>query len=139
VDVGKAPRGARHALRGHVADVAAARRLVEAFVADCDPPADPLVVRDALLAVSELVTNAVRHAPGPCTLSLCDDGRRLTIAVSDTSPRMPRERDVDVREGVGGLGLRLLQALCERVETQIEAPGKTVSVTLDPHRPASLR
>jgi cold shock CspA family protein len=49
--------------------------------------------------VSELITNAVRHTPGPCTLYLVQDGpdgRELTVAVSDTStiPPIPRTPDL---------------------------------------------
>jgi two-component sensor histidine kinase len=49
-------------------------------------------LRDIMLATSELVTNAVRYAPGPCRISLFRSSRstRLRIGVSDTSSDLPK-------------------------------------------------
>ncbi|WP_405623604.1 ATP-binding protein [Streptomyces sp. NBC_00076] len=41
---------------------------------------------DAELTVSELVTNAIRHAPGPCEMTLNLSREELTITVCDTNP-----------------------------------------------------
>ncbi|WP_211244064.1 ATP-binding protein [Actinospica robiniae] len=45
-----------------------------------------------MLAVSELVTNAVCHAPGPCTLEMAAERGHVRITVSDTSRLVPRAR-----------------------------------------------
>lgn len=131
-------RMVRYVLDGHVSCVAEARRRVRAFLARVDPFADPAAVDSAQLAASELVANAVQHAPGPCTLELSDDGRRLRIGVIDSSTKPPADRDTDVYAGQGGVGLRLLRALAGDIEVHIHPAGKTVSVTIDkaPREPA---
>lgn len=124
-------RAVRYFLDGHVSCVAEARRHVRAFLATGDAPADQQEVETVELAASELVSNAVRHAPGPCMLRLSDDGRWLRIEVSDSSLTPPVERDTDLRDGQGGAGLRLLKALAGDVEVSLDPAGKTVSVAMD--------
>jgi anti-sigma regulatory factor (Ser/Thr protein kinase) len=119
----------RHSLDGSVASITHARELAREFLARCTPPLESSLVQDALLAVSELVTNAVRHAPGPFDLTLSDDGRCLTVAVSDTSVTTPAPRAADLLGG-GGVGLHVLNGLAGRVETMTHANGKTVVVTI---------
>ncbi len=129
----------RYVLDGHVSCVAEARVHVRAFLASVGPPVDPATVDSAQLAASELVANAVQHAPGQCTLLLNDDGRCLHIGVSDSSTEPPAVRDVDVYAGHGGAGLRLLRALAGDVEVWIHGAGKTVSVAIEksPRKPSS--
>ncbi|WP_181764335.1 SpoIIE family protein phosphatase [Streptomyces albidus (ex Kaewkla and Franco 2022)] len=76
------------------------------------------------LIVSELVTNAYRHAEGPITLRLIRD-RELICEVSDkssTSPRMRRARSTDE----GGRGLFLVAQLAQRWGTRYVRDGKTI-------------
>lgn len=124
-------RAARYFLDGHVSCVSEARSRVRAFLAAASPPAGQQEIETAALAASELVSNAVLHAPGPCVLRLSDDGEHLRVEVSDSSGRLPVVRDTDLREGEGGAGLRLLKALASDVEVSVHPTGKTVSVTLD--------
>ncbi|MEJ8641644.1 ATP-binding protein [Streptomyces sp. MS1.HAVA.3] len=42
-----------------------------------------------LLIVAELVTNAIRHTDGPCTLHLELHDDHIEIQVTDTSPTHP--------------------------------------------------
>ena len=84
---------------------------------------------DALLVVSELVTNTVRHAPGSCTLALDLHNGLLQIAVSDTSKRPPQARSFQP-ERVGQHGLELVLALCVSVGTDYTEHGKTVRAHL---------
>jgi anti-sigma regulatory factor (Ser/Thr protein kinase) len=68
----------------------------------------------ALLLVSELVTNAVRHGEGGVTLKGDLDEDRLLVEVIDQGgglERSIRERDF---EGVEGWGLRLVDAAASR-------------------------
>jgi anti-sigma regulatory factor (Ser/Thr protein kinase) len=119
----------RYILDGRPECIAEARRALRAFLDRADPPFDPCTVDHAELATSELISNAVQHAPGPCALQLTDDGRHLRIEVDDSSVEAPVERDVDLSQGEGGAGLRLLRALAGHVEAHIHQPvGKTVSV-----------
>ena len=120
----------RHSLDGSVASITHARDLAREFLARCNPPLGSSLLHDALLAVSELVTNAVRHAPGPFDLTLSDDGRCLTVAVRDTSVTTPAPRPADLLGG-GGVGLHVLNGLAGRVETMTHANGKTVLVTIE--------
>ncbi|GAB2622678.1 ATP-binding protein [Streptomyces capparidis] len=78
-----------------------------------------------LLVVSELVTNVVRHAPGPCRLTLRAESGLLEVAVTDGSPVRPRVRPQDPNR-VGQHGMELIHALCLRVETEQTGAGKTV-------------
>ncbi|MFE9687953.1 ATP-binding protein [Streptomyces sp. NPDC006285] len=81
--------------------------------------------QNALLVVSELVTNAVRHAPGPCTAALDLQDGLLEIAVSDTSGRPPQPQSFEP-ERIGQHGLEIVLALCTKVDTEITDRGKTV-------------
>ncbi|MEU1817741.1 SpoIIE family protein phosphatase [Streptomyces roseifaciens] len=77
------------------------------------------------LVVSELVTNAVRHAYAPIRLRLIRERSSLICEVSDassTSPRMRRARVTDE----GGRGLLLVAQLTERWGTRFTAEGKTI-------------
>ncbi|MEV7130749.1 ATP-binding protein [Streptomyces sp. NPDC093260] len=94
------------------------------------------ISQDAQLVVSELVTNALRHAPGSGGLLLevlMAAPARLRITVRDTSPRLPQPRDPDPRR-VGGHGLRLITRLCARFDTSHHDGGKHVTAEL--HLPA---
>lgn len=76
------------------------------------------------LIVSELITNAVRHARGPISLRLIHE-RTLTCEVSDasnTSPRMRRARYTDE----GGRGLFLVAQVAQRWGTRYTTKGKTI-------------
>lgn len=84
---------------------------------------------DAELVVSELVTNAIRHAPGPCELILRLFGGRLAITVRDTSAEQPTVRKGD-RFRVGGHGLRLVHTVSDRVAVAPRARGKQITAYL---------
>jgi len=127
---------ARHVLDGRVSCIAEARRCVGVFLAAALPAVGASMIADALLAASELVTNAVQHAPGPCVLRLSDDGRCVEVAVTDSSVRAPVDRHAGFREGTGGAGLVMLQRLADTVDVRLRPDGKTVSVTLDRERHA---
>ncbi|MFI5677277.1 SpoIIE family protein phosphatase [Streptomyces cellulosae] len=76
------------------------------------------------LIVSELVTNAIRHAEPPIQLRLIHD-RNLICEVSDasdTAPRMRRARTYDE----GGRGLLLVAHLTDRWGTRPTPKGKTI-------------
>ncbi|SHM86382.1 ATP-binding protein [Actinacidiphila paucisporea] len=85
----------------------------------------PVPRGDALLVASELVTNAVRHAPGPCTLALALHGDLLEIAVSDTSRLPPQPQPYEPRR-IGQHGLEIVVALCTGVAVEPTERGKTV-------------
>ncbi|MFQ6146891.1 ATP-binding protein [Streptomyces seoulensis] len=113
------------------ARTADARRAVHAFLALAARTAHASVTsraeQDAQLVVSELVGNALRHAPGPCglLLELSADRARLGITVWDTSPSVPL---VNERDGtrVGGHGLFLVRACSRALDTVAGPDGKLV-------------
>ncbi len=78
----------------------------------------------AELLVSELVTNAVRHARGPVEVRMVH-GTSLLIEVTDPVPDPPRERSSGP-EDEGGRGLPLVARESRRWGTRREPVGKTV-------------
>ncbi|MGW2615120.1 ATP-binding protein [Streptomyces sp. NPDC001500] len=84
---------------------------------------------DAELATSEMVTNAILHAPGPCgmTLELTDD--ELTITVWDSSTEKPAPKKADPRR-IGGHGMHLVHTVSDRVVVALRATGKLVTAHL---------
>ncbi|MCW2724369.1 MAG: hypothetical protein JWN35_1290 [Frankiales bacterium] len=112
-----------------------ARRLVERAVAEAGLPD---VVDEALLLVTELVTNAVVHAGTDVDVAIEAGTDRLRVEVLDRSPgSLPTVHGApsDTREG--GRGLFLLDALATEWGTRHFASGKSVWFTLGaPERPA---
>ncbi|SFB90093.1 SpoIIE family protein phosphatase [Streptomyces aidingensis] len=82
----------------------------------------------AVLVVSELVTNAVRHARGPVGVRLVR-GTRLLVEVSDSLPDPPRARDA-APDDEGGRGLALVARTAQRWGTRREPHGKTIWLEL---------
>ncbi|MEJ2853484.1 MULTISPECIES: ATP-binding protein [unclassified Saccharothrix] len=78
---------------------------------------------DVVLAVSELVANAERHARGPAVLRLLGGVRRVRVEVSDGSPEHPGQRVAGVR---GGWGLPLIRRLSRTWGVTPSAHGKVV-------------
>ncbi|WP_079277738.1 ATP-binding protein [Streptomyces sp. CB03234] len=112
--------------------IASARDFVGAFLlakAADGVAIGPSTVGDARLVISELVTNVVRHASGPCQVDLKLAGEALCIAVSDTHQVAPVAHAPDPRR-VGQHGLEIVLALCEGVEIEPLPLGKRVRARL---------
>ncbi|MFE4258888.1 SpoIIE family protein phosphatase [Streptomyces sp. NPDC056883] len=152
--VGRPLREARHdiveglppgRLRDDVTLLLARTRVVDAAsIATWQLDADPAVVADARhlvlaqltawdldelafgteLIVSELVTNAIRHAGGPVRLRLIR-ADTLTCEVSDSSNTQPRMRRARSSEE-GGRGLYIVAQLSHRWGSRYARGGKTV-------------
>ena len=91
--------------------------------------ADQFVDR-AVLAVSELVTNAVLHArSGPQVVVRLSAGR-LRIEVHDTSPTAPSRKRYGLEAGTGR-GLLMVEALSAAWGCAVEPDGKSVWIELD--------
>lgn len=78
-----------------------------------------------VLAVSELVTNAVEHAGTRIELRAGTDGDCLRIEVADGSGDLPREGRPQPGD-VGGRGLLLVKQLADRWDVTTTSTGKTV-------------
>lgn len=124
--------------------LARTRRLGAQQVATWDLPIDPAVVAEARksstqqlhtwgldelaftteLVVSELVTNAIRHASGPIRLRLISD-QALICEVFDggaTAPHLRHPKTTDE----GGRGLFLISQFTQRWGTRYTAEGKII-------------
>ncbi len=113
-------------------------------VADWDLPSDPAVVADARkgatrqltewgleplaftteLIVSELVTNAIRHATGPIRLRLLKE-RTLICEVLDGGASAPHLRHPRATDE-GGRGLLLVSQFAQRWGTRFAPEGKII-------------
>ncbi|MFE9635766.1 ATP-binding protein [Streptomyces sp. NPDC006463] len=98
----------------------------------------PESTEDALLVVSELVTNAAVHASG-CHELVLTAGEVLRIDVLDGARTLPRSRAVP-RPGVpGGRGLHIVQRLSDRWGSYALATGKVVWAEIEASRLATGR
>lgn len=68
------------------------------------------IVEDALLLVSELVTNSVLHGGPPVTVAVDCDGDALQVRVRDGSTELPQRRQAQ-HVDEGGRGLELVANL----------------------------
>ncbi|MEU7096893.1 ATP-binding protein [Streptomyces longwoodensis] len=90
---------------------------------------------DAVLIVSELVTNAVRHTGASCRLALSLQNGRLDIAVADHSEDLPEiDRHAGRTAHGGGYGMNIIEQLGGDMTVVPGLGGKTVHVVL-PLRP----
>ncbi|GAA1548519.1 ATP-binding protein [Streptomyces albidochromogenes] len=112
-----------------------ARETTTSFLAEAERlrgrPASQNTLHAMLLVASELVSNAVRHAPGPCSLCLTLHDKGVLVEVSDTSPVSPRLRAPDTTGRFGGWGLQMVNRLAGELHT-VPGPGdgKTVRARL---------
>jgi anti-sigma regulatory factor (Ser/Thr protein kinase) len=121
-------RGHRHQIEldDSLRSPARARKLTAEMVAELhlEPLGDELA-----LIVSELVTNAVRHAEPPVRLEIQADDDRITVAVADGSPGRPVPRQA-ADDAEGGRGLPMIDLLAAETGVRPSPPGKTVWAAL---------
>ncbi|MEV5317430.1 ATP-binding protein [Streptomyces sp. NPDC052687] len=124
------PATAQHvvALPNGLRAPAVARRIAERWLKATEP-ADH--VEDAVLVVSELVTNAVRHTHDSCRLTLTVHGGQLDIAVADHSEDLPDLRRQSPGDERGGFGMDIIRQLGGQVTVVPAIGGKTVHVLLE--------
>ncbi|MBL1096132.1 SpoIIE family protein phosphatase [Streptomyces sp. 205] len=79
----------------------------------------------AELVLSELITNAIRHATGPIRVQVLRGDRELICEVSDTSSTSPHLRYAATTDE-GGRGLFLVAQFAERWGTRYTASGKVI-------------
>jgi anti-sigma regulatory factor (Ser/Thr protein kinase) len=109
-------------LDGVASDAARARAAVLDLLSDEVPV---IVVRDAVLMTSELVSNVVLHAPGPAVLRASLEQGSVRVEVEDSSTAQPVMTD-DGPRIVGGHGLRLIADLAADWGVRTGGLGKTV-------------
>lgn len=119
------------ALDQHTSSPGHARRGVQHLIGD---DASISFTRDALLITSELVTNAVIHTGGGCSLNATFDAPRrwLRVEVVDSSPvGLPPVALADRSVGSGGRGLPLVSVLATRWGYTPNGTGKSVWFELE--------
>lgn len=90
------------------------------------------------LIVGELVSNVIRHAPGPIGLSVTWSGSRATLIVVDRGPGIPPVRPVPDGDSESGRGMLIVQALARSTRVERASPdGSRVVVELPVRRAPS--
>ncbi|SDZ44929.1 Anti-sigma regulatory factor (Ser/Thr protein kinase) [Amycolatopsis xylanica] len=100
-----------------------ARRVVRQALAELGVADD--LIDDAVLATSELVTNAVEHGGGPDRLELEHDSEQFTLRVFDRSPSPPAQRTPGPAKA-RSRGLLLVQAVAVEWGSDPDGRGKGV-------------
>ncbi|MEU3415880.1 ATP-binding protein [Streptomyces sp. NPDC006658] len=118
---------------GSSEEIAGARELARSFLEDVQAvhgfPVSDRVMGMVQLVVSELVTNALRHAPGPCLLTLGIGDGAVDVTVWDSDPVMPVARAADPGR-VGQHGLEIVMAVCRSFEVHREPVGKRIKAVV---------
>jgi len=105
-----------------------ARSAARAFLAQLGH-VDESLTGTAELVVSELVTNAVRHAPGPCVLDLEHTGAELRVTVHDHGDSRPSPRPRHP-ERPAGHGLEIVRSVSARLSITSSQFGNAVTAWL---------
>lgn len=99
-----------------------ARRIARQALEHDQPRA---LVDDVLTVVSELVSNAVRHAGGVTAFRVRRDTGTVVVEVADASAVHPRSPGTPAAVP-GGFGWLLVNRLAERTEIRTGPDGKTI-------------
>ena len=84
---------------------------------------------DVLVVMTELVTNAIRYAPGSVEVELTAGPGAIVLSVTDSSDDPPRKRAADIH---GGRGLIVIEQLANRWGVRfLPGGGKTVWCQFD--------
>ena len=139
---GEPERGARDPIRVDQGDdhdmivfgremrsVRRAREWLRAFLGRRIPVAQ---ADDAILVVSELVTNALRHGLGDVVVrTSIEEPTSVRLSVTDSGPEQPTLLPLDPTR-IGGVGLRIVDEVAASWGVVPFPGGKTVWVVIDP-------
>ncbi|WP_329454537.1 ATP-binding protein [Streptomyces sp. NBC_01497] len=92
------------------------------------------VLDDVLLVVSELVTNALRHAGGVTGMSVALRRGGVEVTVQDGSRKRPVARHHGANWLPGGYGWQMVSRLAKACVLPLGADGKLVRATVPLHR-----
>ncbi|MFE2218961.1 ATP-binding protein [Streptomyces canus] len=125
---------AGYALDGDDGCIADARHHAAAFLdqahADHHLPV-PARARDLTqLVVSELVTNALKYAPGPVLMELRINTHAVDVVVWDSDPAVPAARAADPGR-IGHHGLEIVKAVTADLFIEQEPVGKRITARID--------
>ncbi|MEU0991545.1 ATP-binding protein [Streptomyces sp. NPDC005953] len=114
-------------------EIAGARDLVREFLTSVQAVHGLPVSRRAMdmvkLAVSELVTNARKFAPGPCLLTLQIKDGAVQVSVWDSSTTLPLLLPADPTR-VGQHGLEIVMAVSQSFAIHREPVGKRIAISI---------
>ncbi|MFD8862888.1 ATP-binding protein [Streptomyces sp. NPDC059590] len=117
-------------LSGDTSCIAAARRLAAEFLTRAGTEQHVAVAAHALgltqLVVSELGTNARRHAPGPALMELRITDSTVEVTAQDSVPVRPTIHASDPQR-IGRHGLEIVAAAAEDFYVRLEETGKRVT------------
>lgn len=117
-------------LNGDTSCIARARHHAADFLARArthqDSPVPARVVDLTQLVVSELVTNACVHAPGPALLELRVTDATVEVSVQDSLPLRPAGRSTDPGR-IGQHGLEIIKAIAACFQVHLGPCGKRVT------------
>jgi len=105
--------------------VGEARRFVAGELSHLDPE----VVSTATLLVSELATNAIRHAASRFRVRVARLTEHVRVEVTDAGAGLPELQPISAMS-IGGRGLHIVEALAASWGVTGSAPSKTVWFTL---------
>jgi anti-sigma regulatory factor (Ser/Thr protein kinase) len=121
------------ALKGGGTDIARARHLAAGFLTRHQTEYGLVFSQRGLdltqLVVSELVTNALKYAPGPVLIDLRVDEDEVEVAVWDSDPVLPVARAADVGR-VGQHGLEIVMAVAQSFAARKEPVGKRITARI---------
>ncbi|MEU0029760.1 ATP-binding protein [Streptomyces sp. NPDC006335] len=129
----RAVLSASAAFDGDPSCIGAARHLATGFLAEVQAvhglPVSERAMGMTELVVSELVTNAVKYAPGPVMLDLQISQGAVRVSVWDSDPVLPDVAATDPRR-VGRHGLEITLAVSQGYEVHREPVGKRVTALI---------
>ncbi|MFE9454530.1 ATP-binding protein [Streptomyces sp. NPDC006739] len=121
------------ALTGDDGCIAEARQVAVRFLARVQAehglPVSERAMDLTRLVVSELVTNALKYAPGPVLMELRIVGDLVEVSVWDGQPVLPVARAADPGR-VGQHGLEIVMAVAQSFEVVREPVGKRITVRI---------
>ncbi|MFE5722806.1 ATP-binding protein [Streptomyces erythrochromogenes] len=106
---------------------AQARETARSVLAEQDMP--PVLTDDVLTVVSELVSNAVRHAGGVTGFQITVQTGQIIVEVSDGSALQPHLRPPSP-DTPGGFGWRVVKTLAPGTFVRFNRNGKTITATI---------
>ncbi|MEU9000792.1 ATP-binding protein [Streptomyces sp. NPDC048551] len=118
-----------HPSAGCPTSAAAARAVVKAVLTGDGRDLDAPDAVDALLVVTELVTNAIRHGGAVTYFEARIESGFLRLVVGDTSTAHPVTR-TSLLGRMGGYGWPLIRRLAEEVTVVSDPAGKRVTAVL---------
>ncbi|WP_413759471.1 ATP-binding protein [Streptomyces sp. MMBL 11-3] len=114
---------------GIAASRATARTFLESVQTEHGLPVSSRVMGMVQLVVSELVTNAHKHAPGPCVVTLEVRDGAVETSVWDSSTVLPTIMAPDPGR-IGRHGLEIVMAVCRSFEVHREPVGKRIKTAV---------